>query len=99
MDGFISVAELQLFCEEHKGMIGQSALDGQLVLNIGDSGRGDAICENLLDHLTVYDIDDLQRGTGADNKDGLYSEKDVIEITGISNTDNVLYDIDDDFGR
>lgn len=68
MDGFISVAELQLFCEEHKGMIGQSALDGQLVLNIGDSGRGDAICENLLDHLTVYDIDDLQRGTCAERE-------------------------------
>ena len=68
MDGFISVTELQLFCEEHKGMIGQSALDGQLVLNIGDSGRGDAICENLLDHLTVYDIDDLQRDTCAERE-------------------------------
>ena len=71
MDGFISVAELQLFCEEHKNMIGQNALDGHLILNIGDSSRGDAVYEDLLDHLTVYDIDDLQRSTGADNKEEL----------------------------
>ena len=83
MDGFISVAELQLFCEEHKGMIGQSALDGQLILDIGDSGRGDAIYENLLDHLTVYDIDDLQRNTGADHKKELYLEEDI-KITRIT---------------
>ena len=45
----IDLDELQEYCSQHE--ICQSAIDGQLMVVIGQSKRGDDIYEPLFDHI------------------------------------------------